>query len=57
MRVAQEEIFGPVTCAITFKDEEDLLKQANDTIYGLSAGIWTRDIHARIASQRRSRPV
>jgi betaine-aldehyde dehydrogenase len=44
MRVAQEEIFGPVTCAITFKDEDDLLMQANDTLYGLSAGIWTRDI-------------
>ncbi|MGB7923173.1 MAG: betaine-aldehyde dehydrogenase [Pyrinomonadaceae bacterium] len=44
MRVAQEEIFGPVTCAITFKDEEELIKQANDTLYGLSAGIWTRDI-------------
>lgn len=44
MRVAQEEIFGPVTSAITFKDEDDLIKQANKTIYGLSAGIWTRDI-------------
>ncbi|MEP6707815.1 MAG: aldehyde dehydrogenase family protein [Pyrinomonadaceae bacterium] len=44
MRVAQEEIFGPVSSVITFKDEADLLKQANDTIYGLSAGIWTRDI-------------
>jgi len=44
MRVAQEEIFGPVTSVITFKDEADLLSQANDTIYGLSAGIWTKDI-------------
>jgi len=44
MRVAQEEIFGPVTSVITFKDEEDLIKQANQTIYGLSAGIWTRDL-------------
>lgn len=44
MRVAQEEIFGPVTCAIPFKDEDDLLKQANETIFGLSAGIWTQDI-------------
>src|SRR3989449_1853200 len=44
MRVAQEEIFGPVSCAITFKDDDDLLRQANDTMYGLSAGIWTRDI-------------
>ena len=44
MRVAQEEIFGPVASVITFSDEEDLIKQANETIYGLSAGIWTRDI-------------
>jgi acyl-CoA reductase-like NAD-dependent aldehyde dehydrogenase len=44
MRVAQEEIFGPVVSIITFKDEDDLIKQANDTIYGLSAGLWTRDI-------------
>jgi betaine-aldehyde dehydrogenase len=44
MRVAQEEIFGPVTSVITFRDEDDLIRQANETIYGLSAGIWTRDI-------------
>ena len=44
MRVAQEEIFGPVVSVITFKDDEELIKQANDTVYGLSAGIWTRDI-------------
>ena len=44
MRVAQEEIFGPVTSVITFKNEEELIREANDTIYGLSAGIWTRDI-------------
>ncbi|HYO64071.1 MAG TPA: betaine-aldehyde dehydrogenase [Pyrinomonadaceae bacterium] len=44
MRVAQEEIFGPVVSVITFSDEADLIRQANETIYGLSAGIWTRDI-------------
>ena len=44
MRVAQEEIFGPVVSVISFSDEDDLIKQANDTIYGLSAGIWTKDI-------------
>ncbi|HEX8473862.1 MAG TPA: aldehyde dehydrogenase family protein [Pyrinomonadaceae bacterium] len=44
MRVAQEEIFGPVTSVITFKNEEELIKEANETIYGLSAGIWTRDL-------------
>ncbi|PWT82382.1 MAG: betaine-aldehyde dehydrogenase [Acidobacteria bacterium] len=44
MRVAQEEIFGPVVSVLGFKDEDDLIRQANETIYGLSAGIWTRDI-------------
>ena len=44
MRVAQEEIFGPVASVITFSDEGDLIRQANETIYGLSAGIWTKDI-------------
>ena len=44
MRVAQEEIFGPVVSMLSFKDEDDLIKQANETIYGLSAGIWTSNI-------------
>ena len=44
MRVAQEEIFGPVSSVITFDNDDDLIKQANETMYGLSAGIWTRDI-------------
>lgn len=44
MTVAREEIFGPVVCALSFKDMEDLKTQANDTIFGLSAGIWTKDI-------------
>ena len=44
MRVAQEEIFGPVVSMLSFKDEDDLIKQANETIYGLSAGIWTTNI-------------
>ncbi|HEX8353284.1 MAG TPA: aldehyde dehydrogenase family protein [Pyrinomonadaceae bacterium] len=44
MRVAQEEIFGPVVSVITFEGEEDLIRQANEVVYGLSAGIWTKDI-------------
>jgi aldehyde dehydrogenase len=45
MRVFQEEIFGPVVCVTKFKDEEEALAIANDTLYGLGAGVWTRDAH------------
>jgi len=43
MRIFQEEIFGPVISVTTFKDEADALAIANDTVYGLGAGLWTRD--------------
>ena len=43
MRVFQEEIFGPVVSVTTFKDEAEALRIANDTLYGLGAGVWTRD--------------
>lgn len=45
MRVFQEEIFGPVVCVTTFKDEKEAIEIANDTLYGLGAGVWTRDTH------------
>ena len=45
MRIFQEEIFGPVVSVTTFKDDDEALAIANDTLYGLGAGIWSRDIN------------
>lgn len=45
MRIFQEEIFGPVVSVTTFKDEDEALAVANDTLYGLGAGVWSRNIN------------
>ncbi|KAJ3873540.1 aldehyde dehydrogenase, partial [Lentinula edodes] len=44
MKIVQEEIFGPVSVVIKFEDQEDVIQQANDTIYGLAAAVFTQDI-------------
>lgn len=59
MKVVREEIFGPVVTAIPFRDTDELVKKANNSEYGLAAGVWTRDIQKahRVASQMRAGTV
>lgn len=52
MRIAQEEIFGPVVCIIPFKDEADVIALANASEYGLGGAVWTRDINRAIRVAR-----
>ena len=53
MRIVQEEIFGPVGVVIKFKDEEDVIKQANDTVYGLAAIVFSQDINRALETAHR----
>src|SRR5690349_3491973 len=53
MKIAREEIFGPVASAIKFKDENDVVVQGNDTDYGLAAAIWTKDINRALTIARK----
>ena len=55
MRIAQEEIFGPVISAIAFKDMDELVKRANNTTFGLGSGLWTRDVSKAHAVAKRLR--
>ncbi len=52
-KLAREEIFGPVTCVIKFKDYEDAIRQANDTEFGLAATIWTKDLKTALDATQR----
>ena len=52
MRVAQEEIFGPVACVLKFKDEDEVIAMANDSEYGLGGAVWTRDINRALRVSR-----
>ncbi|MET9541111.1 aldehyde dehydrogenase [Streptomyces sp. NPDC006553] len=52
-RTCREEIFGPVLVALPYDDEDDLVRQANDSVYGLACGIWTRDLRAAWRIARR----
>lgn len=55
MRIAQEEIFGPVLSTITFADAEEAVRIANDTIYGLAAAVWSDNINTALNTARRLR--
>jgi len=59
MRIAQEEIFGPVISAISFTDSDDLIRRANATTFGLGSGVWTKDVSKahRIAKALRAGSV
>lgn len=53
MRIAQEEVFGPVLCVMRFKDDEDAIRIANSTNYGLAAGVWTESLRRAVEMSNR----
>jgi aldehyde dehydrogenase (NAD+) len=53
MAIAQEEVFGPVASVLRFRDEDDLIQQANDTVFGLACGLWTADYKKALRVARR----
>ena len=55
MRIAQEEVFGPVLSVIRFKDEDEAVRIANDTQFGLAAGIWTQSMRRALTMANRVR--
>jgi acyl-CoA reductase-like NAD-dependent aldehyde dehydrogenase len=59
MRIAQEEVFGPVLCVIKFRDEDEAIAIANDTRFGLAAAVWTQNVHRahRVAHRLRAGTV
>jgi aldehyde dehydrogenase (NAD+) len=55
MRIAREEVFGPILCLIPFQDEDEAVRIANDTRFGLAAGVWTNDVKRAHRMTRRLR--
>ena len=55
MRIAQEEVFGPVLAIMPFKDEEEAIAVGNDVVYGLAAGVWTQNIRRALTMAEKLR--